>query len=363
MNDSMKLFAGLNYVSARYIDEALDCMTPTKDSRAAKRRRGLKSALIAAAIMAMLVALGAAAYALGNMWSKGLRQQLSATEAQQQQLQEAGLAAVFAAAEDGKPADTERAGVTITPQDIVADGERGIVTFVIDGFTLNAGEEPGIYHITAYYGDDAEAGRLNFSGGFSYTQPLDEAGNMIGKPVFTDEDGRMEFTLSFQIARQGASMCGERLHVRLEDLCADAQKATLTPVLRGVWEYDFTLPDTVETREVALDAAVDGTAFTVQRVKITPISIEVIYQVNGGVEITADEIGVPMFTGLILKSGERLENIISGGGEGYADEAHTAAYSRGGFSRVIAPEEVAGIILLRIKNGAFEYAEFPLPED
>lgn len=79
MNESMKLFVGLSYVNARYIDEALDSMTTTKDSRAKKRRRGLKSALIAAVITAMLVALGAAAYALGNMWSKGLHQQLSAT--------------------------------------------------------------------------------------------------------------------------------------------------------------------------------------------------------------------------------------------------------------------------------------------
>lgn len=363
MNESMKLFVGLSYVNARYIDEALDSMTTTKDSRAKKRRRGLKSALIAAAITAMLVALGAAAYALGNMWSKGLHQQLSATEAQQQQLQEAGLATVFAAAEEGEPAGAECAGVTITPQDIVADGERGIVTFAIDGFTLNAGEEPGIYHITAYYGDDTEAGRLSFSGGFSYTQTLDETGNLAGKPVFTDEDGRMEFTLSFQAVRQGASMRGEELHVRLEDLCADTQKVTLTPVLKGVWEFDFTLPDSVETREVALEVAVDGTAFTVRRVKMTPISIEVNYQVNGGAEITGDEIGVPMFTGLILKNGERLESIISGGGEGYTDEAHTAAYSRGGFSRVIAPEEVAGIILLRITHGAFEYVELPLTED
>ena len=63
MNGNMKLLLGLGYVSGEYIDTALEAM-PVR-LRRARGHRSVRALLVAAVIVSLLLALGAAAYA-GN---------------------------------------------------------------------------------------------------------------------------------------------------------------------------------------------------------------------------------------------------------------------------------------------------------
>lgn len=360
MNGGKKLFIGLNYVGDRYMDRALDAMQVKNHSRTGSMRNSLRTLLIAAVIVSILLALSAVAYAMGHIWSRGMRDRLDATEEQQQTMADKGMAKVFTEDEKNDSMAVTSNGVTVKPLELVADENTALVSFAIDGFSLKEGEEPGFENIIVYMGNDPGSRALNMSGSFSYEQERDGNGNFIGTPQFADESGRLEFVMTLSPSNHDDTLLGREIHVRFVNLCADTEKAAKTPVLNGEWDFDIKLPEKSSVREIRIGKSVEGTAFTMESAKITPLSIEIAYSVSGRVSMAGDDLAIPMFRGFVLKDGTRLFNIANGGSSGYTDDSMTAAFSGSVLDRVIDPDEVAEIIVSRSMDNSKDIAGIPL---
>ena len=131
-------------------------------------------------------------------------------------------------------------------------------------------------------------------------------------------------------------------------------------LLNGEWDFDIKLPEKSSVREIRIGKSVEGTAFTMESAKITPLSIEIAYSVSGRVSMAGDDLAIPMFRGFVLKDGTRLFNIANGGSSGYTDDSMTAAFSGSVLDRVIDPDEVAEIIVSRSMDNSKDIAGIPL---
>lgn len=351
MSGGEKLFLSLHYASGQYIDECLDAI-PHAQHTSHVSRNHTRTLIAIALIAALLTALCAAAYAVGQLFSRGTRERLNADEVQQQELIENGMATVFDIAGNNMSVTVE--GVTITPLDVIADSNQAIITFAVDGFTLNAGEEPG-FEAVLQDGDSD----MNFSGGFVYTQPTDENGNFINDPVYTDENGRLECTLTFYPSREGDSPLGKTARVRFVNL-GIAYKVSTAPIVYGEWAFEIPLPHESQTRDCFLDSPVGDTGFVVNKVTLSPLSVYITYFAPIDVQTSGDDLCIPMFEGVVLQDGTRLENIFSGGEEGYSTNTPSSAYAKSGLTLVIDPEAVVSLLFYRSSGDKQNAIEVPL---
>ena len=72
--------------------------------------------------------------------------------------------------------------------------------------------------------------------------------------------------------------------------------------------------------------------------------------------------GMPWFTGIVMKDGSKYPYISNGSGGGYTDDTLTNAYETSGFAKVIDPDEVAAILIYPCDpgEGGVAYIEIPL---
>lgn len=351
MSGGEKLFLSLNYVGGQYIDEGLKKMG-CAHSAPSLRRNGARTLAAVAVIAALLAALGAGAYALGLLFNRGTRDALEANATQQQELVENGMATVFDTVDDSISVTVE--GVTMMPLEVVADANMAIVTFAVDGFALNAGEEPGFETVISE-GDNS----MSFSGGFAYAQSTDSSGDLTGVPEYADENGRLEFTLTLWPSSEGYSLLGKTARVRFVNL-GIACKVSTTPVVFGEWVFEIELPSESGARECFLNKPVGDTGFTVNKATISQLSVYIGYSAPTDAQIKGDELGIPMLEGVILKDGTRLENIFGSGGEGYSDDVPGTAYSKSGLTQVIDPNEVSALLFYRSGGDKQTAIEVPL---
>jgi hypothetical protein len=275
-------------------------------------------------------------------------QQLMATDSQQQDLADQGLAAVF---DDDDMAVTAN-GVTVRPLEMVIDKDFVRITFEVIGYELNAGEAPSFQSISMKASDS----HLSWGGSFNYI--IDEA----GKEIYGNENGNLEYIISGQCSMANGNLLGKQIQVSFQDLGQNSGfgKDGMHDIVSGEWSFTFNAPDEIGTRYIMLDKAIDGTVFTIDTAEISYTGIELSYTVNGQVTIVGDNMGMPMFYGLVLNDGTRLERIGIGGKNGYTDyDLLTNAFQVSGFNQVIEPENVSAIIL-ELGECSGYYVEIPL---
>ncbi len=345
--------------------EGKDIMTENKkinDLRnRGKRRRAFKNRVAVAACICILavssVTVAAATY---HLWGRGMQGNLQASTEQQQELIEQGYATVMTEEENEENLAVTVGNVTVKPVTVITDGKFAYLSFSVEGYFIGENVEPSFEFVNAYLGDnpDAEEGWVNMNSNFYDGIVSDEEGNPVyddGTPLafdengnyitrYADENGTLEYVVTLFPVNPDASLLGETIHVDFKNI-GNVYKAEYIADLEGEWNFTINLPRESAARKIPVGKAVEGTAFTVDSVELSPVSAKINYSVNGEVTVREDENGVPKFGGVVLKDGTRLPYLWNGGRSGYTDETRTGAYVMSAFDRVIEPEQVEAILL------------------
>lgn len=351
--------------------EGTDNMMEKKNS---KRKTIIKKQAVAAACICVL-AVGSVSVvaAVHHFWGRGMQGALQASDKQQQELTDQGIATVISEEENYESLAVSVGDVTVKPNTVIVDGKFAYLSFSVEGYTVGEGVEPAFEFVDAYLGDDpnAEEGWLNMSGSFYDGIVTDETGAPVyddGSPLeygedgdfishYTDENGVLEYVIVLFSPDSEESLLGKTLHVDFSNL-GTVYKAEYTGVMEGEWNFDIPLSGKSAATDILVDTAIEGTVFVVDSVELSPISIKVNYSVNGEVSVVDDENGIPEFCGVVLKDGTRLPYLGNGGMSAYTDETMTEAYVTSGFDRVINPDQVE-TLLFRTGTGT-DYSEVEL---
>lgn len=341
-----------------------------------------------AAVIACVLALAAtgitAVAAAHYFWSRGMQGTIQATDEQQQELIEQGMATKLEQAES-QPGQTEQTkniqsiesvtvgDITIRPLETIVDGHFAYISFQVDGYELAKEEVPGFefVDVSLTEGDAGEDIGVNMTSSFYDGIVADENGS----PVYEDgtsleftkqgdiighyeaADGSLEYVATLHTADVNSSLIGKTAHISFENL-GSSQKATVESKKSGKWEFAIPLTGQSAGKNYQIDKQLEGTVFTVDSIELSPISAKVNYTVNGEVSLDGYENGVPQFTGVLLKDGTELKYLANGGMNGYTDESMQAAYDLKTFDRVIDAEQVEAVLLR--ESGKAELCVVPL---
>lgn len=341
--------------------EEADIMTEKNKAQKIRKRKTIfkSQAAVVAGICILAASSITAVAAVHHFWSRGMRGNIQATQEQQQILKEQGVATELEETENYDSMAVTIDGVTVKPMETIVDGHFAYVSFSVEGYTLKEGEVPGFEMSHVYLGDDPYdvEGRLNMGASFYSGIVSDGNGKAIyddGTPLeFTDdgsiveryvtEDGRMEYVMFFYSSDVNKSMIGETVHIRLENL-GNVYKAGYENGVIGTWDFDITLSGKNAGVAYEIGEKLENTAFTIDTIEFSPISIRVNYTVEGEVDTTGYQNGVPSFYGVILKDGTKLPFIVDGGMSGYTDETKQSAYELKTFDRVLDVEQIQSLI-------------------
>ena len=336
-------------------EAAYGSMEESEMTRETKKRIFKRWTGIAAAAAAVVMLGGGIVFAaINHFWSDGMKEVLEAEEGQLQTLEEQGNVQVF------DPANAVTVdGITVRPMEMVADSSSALITFLISGVddSIRSGDEL----LFEWIRPELDDGFFSGASGSFYSDKI------------TAEDGTegFEFVMSMYSTENGqtASLLGQQLHIELGRLALSGGKAEMGDFLtEGTWEFDIGLPkEDPATITINADVSLSDTVYTVDRIVLSPLSLQVYYRINGDVEITRENNNIPIIRGIRLKDGtvidssSRLESgypaLDSDLGHFLYDDPEEAvrddeirmhperAYAQVRFNQVMAPEEVAEVIL------------------
>ena len=356
-----------------------------------------KSQAAAAACVIVLVGGGITAVAAGfHLWSRGMQGTIQATPEEQQKLIDQGVAvADGTSSSNTNETDTSLsklavtdAGVTVAPDTVIVDDRQAHISFSVQGYDFPNGGEPFFDSWNWYL--DSEIGHMELSdtgtpisslnGGASFYNgivpnlnevegvatyedgtPLqfDENGKIIDR--YADDQGNLEYVVSVS-APEGTSLLGQTLHVELGSLGTIGDKGEFSNDIDGNWNFSIQLPDVSSGKTIEVKKPIEGSDFVLEDVNISPISIQLNYSSSEKHKIVGDNMGMPWFTGIVMKDGSKYPYISNGSGGGYTDDTLTNAYETSGFAKVIDPDEVAAILIYPCDpgKGGVDYIEIPL---
>lgn len=357
-----------NQAFARIRQEDTDYM---KISNRNKKKFFIKQAAAIAGVCILAVSSISAVAAMHHYWSRGMNGSLQASDEEQRELMENGIAKVYREDPDYQSLAVTNHGITVVPDTIITDGRFARMSFRISGYDIADREDPGFDRVNVYEGENSEdlSTRFNIYGGGMYDgvipdenmkamyedgSPLEsyEDGRLIKH--YTDSNGDMEYIMNIGIANQSDSLLGKTIHVELKNLgiseyssdSGASQKEFITKV-EGNWDFEIILPSVSSAKDIEVGQKVEGTGFIIESISISPISMKVNYSIIESPKANEDELEIPTVLGVVLKDGTKIPNLLSGGGgAGYTDLARTAAYQYNSYYRVIDVDEVAALIVL-----------------
>jgi hypothetical protein len=332
-----------------------------------------KRAAAAAAIAILTAGSVTTIAATHHIWSRGMQGTLQATDEQQQTLTDQGVATVMQEQEDYTQLGVTDGNVTITPETVISDERFVYLSFEVSGYTIGEEIEPCFGGVSVYQGEDSDAVNsvLNMSGSFYDGIIADENGSPVyedgtelqytdtGEIVshYADENGNLEYVIIAMVADQDDTLLGKTVHVAFTNL-GTVYKADYENTLNGNWSFDIELPSVSAAKTMQIHQELAGTAYTLDTIELSPVSIELNYSVNGEVMVSEDENGVPNFCGVVLKDGTRIPFLANGGSTGYTDDTMAEAYEWSGFDRVLSIDQVDAL-LIRLE-GNDELVEIPI---
>ena len=336
-----------------------------------------KQAAAIAGVCIFAVSSISAVAAIHHYWGRGMSGNIQASDTQQQELTETGIAKVYREDPDYASLAVTDHGITVVPETVIVDDRFAYMSFKISGYSVADGEEPGFYMVDIYQGDDPEddGSWVNMYGGTMYDGIIpDENGHPVyedGSPLefnedggiisyYTDSDGDMEYIIQAGIVDQNDSLLGKKIHVNFTNLgvFSREKKGEFTPEAEGNWNFEMILPDVSSAKDIELGQRVEGTGFVMESISISPVSMKVNYSVIETPEIKEDELGIPEVKGVVLKDGTRIPYLTEGGRIGYTDSTKSNAYHMAGYDRVIDVDEIAALIVLTSNEN--EKVEIPI---
>ena len=179
MYKSERMMKAIGDISDDKIEKTARTLGYQKERRTSRIPIRMGRLLSIAAVAALILALGATAYAVYTHWSRGMAQQLPATDAEKELAEQSGLS------DTSQTVSATANGVTISVEQTVIDRDTAHIALRIEGFTLPEGQYPDIGGWSLSF--DGERAP-NMTGGFV------EGRDANDKLIFTAPDGSMEFT-------------------------------------------------------------------------------------------------------------------------------------------------------------------------
>lgn len=332
------------------------------DKTAFRSRIFFRQKAVAIAVVCILaVSSISAAAAIHQYWGRGMKGNIQASDAQQQELTESGAAKVYRDDPDYSSLAVTDNGVTIAPDTVIVDDRFAYMSFRISGYNVEEGVEPGFETIEVYQGDNPEDkdSRVNMTGTMydgikpdKKGAPVYEDGSSIesyedGNTIrhYKDRDGTMEYVIQASIVKENDSLLGKTMHVKFKNLGSHL-KAGFISAVEGNWNFEITLSDVNLTRNIKVGQEVEGTDFVMEDIILSPISMRVNYSVSKAPETKEDDIGIPEVRGVVLKDGTKIPYLTNGGATGYTDSTMSNAYQMAGYTRVIDVDEITALIVL-----------------
>lgn len=339
--------------------EDTDHMKNTNISRDKKFFKKHAAALAGVCILA--VSSISAVAAIHHYWGRGMKGNIQASDIQQQELTENGVAKVYRENPDYSSLSVTDNGITIAPDTVIVDDRFAYMSFRISGYSAADGVEPGFDMVNVYQGDDPEdyASWINMAGTMYNGIISDENGTPVyedgsslenyedGSLIchYTDSNGNMEYIIQASIAKENDSLLGKTIHVNFKNL-GTFSKGEFTSAVEGNWNFEIILSDVSSSQDIKVSQKVEGTGFVMEDISISPISIKVNYSVSEAPEENEDDLGIPDVKGVVLKDGTKIPYLTDGGGSGYTDSTKSHAYQIAGYDRVVDVDEIAALIVL-----------------
>ena len=297
MYNSERMMKAIGDISDDKIEKAGHALgyrrTERRTARMSLRMRRLVNN---AAVVALILALGVTAYAIYTHWSRGMEQQLPATEEEKEMAEQSGLS------DTSKAVSATANGVTISVEQTVIDRDTAHIALRIEGFTLPEGQYPDI-------------------GGWSLTFDGEHAPSMTGsfieerdaddKLIFTAPDGSMEYDFTAKAGGKWESFEGKYVRLVIDSL-GTGDKGQYQALIEGPWELVWTPSSSSELLTIRPDAAIGDTGVKLIQAEISPISAKVMLQLPELWEgyKTLDDYDLQL-VGVRLKDGTKHVNIYS----------------------------------------------------
>lgn len=320
-----------------------------------------KQAAALAGVCILAVSSISAVAAIHHYWGRGMNGNIQASDTQQQELTENGVAKVYRENPDYSSLSVTDNGITIAPDTVIVDDRFAYMSFRISGYSVADGVEPGFDMVNVYQGDDPEdyASWINMAGTMYNGIISDENGTPVyedgsslqnyedGSIIcrYTDSNGNMEYIIQASIAKENDSLLGKTIHVNFKNL-GTFSKGEFTSAVEGNWNFEIILSDVSSSQDIKVSQKVEGTGFVMEDISISPISIKVNYSVSEAPEENEDDLGIPDVKGVVLKDGTKIPYLTDGGGSGYTDSTKSHAYQIAGYDRVVDVDEIAALIVL-----------------
>lgn len=336
------------------------------------RRKAVWASVAAATLMLGTMSVCAATY---FHWGKGMEENLHATEAQKQFLEEKQISSpVYSSVTDN--------GITVTMLQTITDNHFTYLSFKVEGYELEEGIQPdfesmtleidGSYDFNVFMSRFSDGLRLDENKNFTYLNGSPAKENPDGSivPKYTADDGSMEYMMLLMTVDDSESFIGKPVHLELHNL-GSVEHAAFSPKLEGNWTFDFTLGGSDEVRSCELSEVLGDSGSTVIEAEISPISLHVAYDMpletvpidgvnENGEAITSSTFKeAPKLTGIRLKDGTMLTGITNGGSEGYSDDNDNIYYADYATNYIIDPAQVDALLFIK----SIPDSDVPLTED
>ena len=182
------MFLGLNYVNAKFIEEA-ETVTRLKGERVNKKKLVILSL---AATMLLATLTGAAVF---TRWSKSAQASFHPSQAIKEQAEKSGLSVMLQETESlentNEVLSITDQGITITAVQSIVDNYQARITFRIEGFDLPESELPAVWPEVTIGGEKHFGGLQSgwFYDGIMQNEKGDTVYASSGLPVESDEEG------------------------------------------------------------------------------------------------------------------------------------------------------------------------------
>lgn len=330
-----------------------------KQNKRSRRMFKTPAAVIAVVCLLTVSSLSVAA-AVRHYWGRGMKGNLQASDVQQQQLTDNGMAVIYSEKEDYESLKVTQNGISIVPDTVIVDERFAYLSFTISGYSVEQGEEPGFEEVDVTSNEVA----LDMYGGMYDGIIADETGTPVyedgsaiqyledGSEIcrYFDENGNLEYNITVHVADEKTSILGRTIDVSFENM-GTLYKTSYENSMDGLWKFEIKLPSVSSAQNFELNKEIAGTDFTINRIEISPISLMAYFETTGAPDIVEDEQGIPIVKGVVLRDGTRLPYLTDGGSVGYTDETRKEAYNLFGYDRVIDVDQVQALLIMSM-NGS-----------
>ena len=286
-----------------------------------------------AAVVALLLALGAVAYAIYTHWSRGMEQRFPATDVEKELAEQSGLS------DASQTVSATANGVTISVEQTIIDGDTAVIALKIDGWQLDREQEleAAISGWTPTFdGETAPAS------GADFVEERDENDHISIKAA----DGSMEYDIWARAGDKLGTLSGKEIRITIESLGVGGLKSEYQPLVEGPWELVWTPSSNSDLLIAQPDVALGDTGIKLISAEVGPVSAKVTMQLpelwEGYETLEHHDL---QLVGVRLTDGTVLTNVFGPPTqEGYADIDNLILELDYSSHQILRPEQVDALI-------------------